>query len=97
VNILAEGHLPGLVVVTIVGMMAIGLEIAKQVIGGTSAIDVDSEATLSVTAETAQDLIAVLRDHGHGLLVDMENLARASLAAAAAASADPPQGEVAAQ
>lgn len=58
VNILAEGHLPGLVVVTIVGMMAIGLEIAKQVIGGTSAIDVDSEVTLSVTAETAQDLIA---------------------------------------
>lgn len=58
VNILVEGHLPGLVVVTIVGMMAIGLEIAKQVIGGTSAIDVDSEATLSVTAETAQDLIA---------------------------------------
>lgn len=58
VNILVEGHLPGLVVVTIVGMMAIGLEIAKQVIGGTSAIDVDSEVTLSVTAETAQDLIA---------------------------------------
>lgn len=58
VNILVEGHLPGLVVVTIVGMMAIGLEIAKQVIGGTSAIDVDSEATLSVIAETAQDLIA---------------------------------------
>ena len=36
----------------------------------------------------------VLRDHGHGLLVDMENLARASLAAAAAASGIPPLKQV---
>lgn len=45
VNILGEARLLALVVVIIVEMMAIGREIAKQVIGGISAIGAASVGT----------------------------------------------------
>lgn len=51
---LGEVHLPGLGAVTIVGMMDIGQETAKQVTGETSATGAGSVGTLSAIAVTAQ-------------------------------------------
>jgi hypothetical protein len=53
VNISVEARPLVLGAVTTVVMRVIGLEIAKQVTGGTSAIVVVNGATLSVTVETA--------------------------------------------
>lgn len=59
-NTSAEVHLLALAVVIIVATMAIGQEIAKLVIGGTSVIDADSVGTLSATAATAPGQLAGL-------------------------------------
>jgi len=53
VNTLEEALLQELGAATTVAMMATGLEIAKQVIGGISATAVDSGGILNATAVTA--------------------------------------------
>jgi hypothetical protein len=106
VNTSAEVHLLALAVVIIVATMAIGQEIAKLVIGGTSVIDADSVGTLSATAATAPGQLAVLLFPALALLEDTRDppvkafLAVAvavTAAAAAAATAVHLPGEVAAQ
>jgi hypothetical protein len=58
VNTLEEALLQELGAATTVAMMATGLEIAKQVIGGISATAVDSGGILNATAVTAHSWIA---------------------------------------
>lgn len=87
-NIWEEGHLLGLVVASIVGLMGIGLEIAKLETGKTNAIAAEKEDTLSETARTVLRISsvagAILGLHLHTVVVGVV----AEVTAEAGATAD---------